>query len=129
MKSSGADVVFVAWAGANGPAMWQSLQQQGVPQKMDIITGLANREIYDTFWPLVPGVKLISHYVWNAPKNAVNKWLIKYLAMNHQAVPNIFTPDGFVTAQMMCRALQTGGVDTAKQLSALNGRQFLPPKS
>lgn len=128
LKNSGADVVFVAWAGANGPAMWQSLQQQGVPQKMDIITGLANREIYDTFGPLVPGVKLVSHYVWNAPKNAVNTWLVKYLAKNHQGVPNIFTPDGFVTAQMICRALQKGGVDTAKQISALEGWQFLAPK-
>jgi branched-chain amino acid transport system substrate-binding protein len=127
LKNSGADVVFVAWAGANGPAMWQSLQQQGVPAKMDIITGLANREIYDTFGPLVPGVKLISHYVWNAPKNAVNKWLVKYMAKQHQ-VPNIFTPDGFVTAQMMCRALQKGGTDTGKQISALEGWQFLAPK-
>jgi branched-chain amino acid transport system substrate-binding protein len=128
LKNSGADVVFVAWAGANGPAMWQSLQQQGVPQKMDIITGLANREIYDTFGPLVPGVKLISHYVWNAPKNAVNTWMVKYLAKQHEGVPNIFTPDGFVTAQMICRALQKGGVDTAKQISALEGWQFLAPK-
>jgi branched-chain amino acid transport system substrate-binding protein len=127
LKNSGADVVFVAWAGANGPAMWQSLQQQGVPAKMDIITGLANREIYDTFGPLVPGVKLISHYVWNAPKNSVNKWLVKYMAKQHQ-VPNIFTPDGFVTAQMMCRALQKGGTDTGKQISALEGWQFLAPK-
>ena len=128
LKNSGADVVFVAWAGANGPAMWQSLQQQGVPQKMDIITGLANREIYDTFGPLVPGVKLVSHYVWNAPKNAVNTWMVKYLAKQHEGVPNIFTPDGFVTAQMICRALQKGGVDTAKQISALEGWQFLAPK-
>jgi branched-chain amino acid transport system substrate-binding protein len=127
LKNSGADVVFVAWAGANGPAMWQSLQQQGVPQKMDIITGLANREIYDTFGPLVPGVKLISHYVWNAPKNAVNTWLVKYMAKQHQ-VPNIFTPDGFVTAQMICRALQKGGTDTGNQISALEGWQFLAPK-
>ncbi len=127
LKNSGADAVFVAWAGTNGPAMWQALQQQGVPQKMTIITGLANREIYDAFGPLVPGVTLISHYVWQAPHNAVNTWLIKYMAKQHK-VPNIFTPDGFVSAQMICRALQKGGTDTSKQISALEGWQFLAPK-
>jgi branched-chain amino acid transport system substrate-binding protein len=94
---------------------------------MTIITGLANREIYDTFGPLVPGVTLVSHYVWNAPKNAVNKWLVKYMAKQHQ-VPNIFTPDGFVVAQMMCRALQKGGTDVGKEISGLEGWQFLAPK-
>jgi branched-chain amino acid transport system substrate-binding protein len=127
LKNANADLVYVAWAGANGPAMWQALQQQGVPKQTAIITGLANRELYDTFGPLVPGVTLLSHYVYQAPKNAVNTWLVKYLAKQHQ-VPNIFTPDGFVTAQMICRALQKGGTDTAKQISALEGWQFLAPK-
>jgi branched-chain amino acid transport system substrate-binding protein len=127
LKNSGADAVFVAWAGTNGPAMWQALQQQGVPQKMTIITGLANRELYDAFGPLVPGVTLVSHYVWQAPHNAVNTWLIKYLA-KQKKVPNIFTPDGFVTAQMICHALAKGGTDTAKQISSLEGWQFLAPK-
>jgi branched-chain amino acid transport system substrate-binding protein len=128
LKNSGADAAFVAWANTtNSAAMWQSLQQQGVPSKMDIITGLANRESYDALGPLVQGVTLISHYVYQAPKNAVNTWLVKYLA-KQKKVPNLFTPDGFVTAQMMCRALQKGGTDTTKQISALEGWQFLAPK-
>ncbi|HEX3224739.1 MAG TPA: ABC transporter substrate-binding protein [Gaiellaceae bacterium] len=129
LKNSNADAAFVAWANTtNAAAMWQSLQQQGVPQKMTIITGLANRESYDAIGPLVQGVTLISHYVYQAPKNAVNTWLIKYLAKQHKGVPNIFTPDGFVAAQMICRALQKGGTDTSKQISALEGWQFLAPK-
>jgi branched-chain amino acid transport system substrate-binding protein len=127
LKNANADLVYVAWAGANAPAMWQALQQQGVPKQTAIITGLANRELYDTFGPLVPGVTLLSHYVYQAPKNAVNTWLVKYLAKQHQ-VPNIFTPDGFVTAQMICRALQKGGTDVGKEISALEGWQFLAPK-
>jgi branched-chain amino acid transport system substrate-binding protein len=43
-------------------------------------------------------------------------------------VPDLFTPDGFVTAQMICRAVQKGGTDTSKQISALEGWQFLAPK-
>jgi branched-chain amino acid transport system substrate-binding protein len=129
LKNSGADAAFVAWANTtNSAAMWQSLQQQGVAQKMDLITGLANRESYDALGPLVQGATLVSHYVYQAPKNAVNTYLTKWLAKNHRGVPNLFTPDGFVTAQMICRALQKGGTDTAKQISALEGWQFLAPK-
>jgi branched-chain amino acid transport system substrate-binding protein len=129
LKNSNADAAFVAWANTtNAAAMWQSLQQQGVPQKMTIITGLANRESYDAIGPLVQGVTLVSHYVYQAPKNAMNQWLINYLAKQHEGVPNLFTPDGFVAAQMMCRALQKGGTDTAKQISGLEGWQFLAPK-
>jgi branched-chain amino acid transport system substrate-binding protein len=129
LKNSNADAAFVAWANTtNSAAMWQSLQQQGVPQKMTLITGLANRESYDALGPLVQGVTLISHYVYQAPKNAVNTYMTKWLAKNKLGVPNLFTPDGFVTAEMMCRALQKGGTDTAKQISALEGWQFLAPK-
>jgi branched-chain amino acid transport system substrate-binding protein len=129
LKNSGADAAFIAWANTtNSAAMWQALQQQGVPSKMDLITGLANRESYDALGPLVQGVTLVSHYVYQAPKNAVNTYMTKWLAKNKLGVPNIFTPDGFVQAQMICRALQKGGTDTAKQISALEGWQFLAPK-
>src|SRR5205085_6519217 len=89
LKNSGADAAFVAWANTtNSAAMWQSLQQQGVASKMDIITGLANRESYDALGPLVQGVTLVSHYVYQAPKNAVNTYLVKFLAKQHK-VPNL----------------------------------------
>jgi branched-chain amino acid transport system substrate-binding protein len=128
LKNSGADAAFIAWANTTtATAMWQALQQQGVPQKMTLITGLANRASYDSLGPLVPGVTLLSHYVYQAPHNAVNTYLIKYMAKQH-AVPDLFTPDGFVTAQMICHALAKGGTDTAKQISSLEGWQFLAPK-
>jgi branched-chain amino acid transport system substrate-binding protein len=129
LKSSGADAAFIAWANTgNSAAMWQALQQQGVPKQMTIVTGLANRASYDALGPLVSGITLLSHYVYQAPKNAVNKYLVKWMAKNRHSVPDIFTPDGFVTAQMICRAVQKGGTDTSKQISALEGWQFLAPK-
>jgi branched-chain amino acid transport system substrate-binding protein len=129
LKNSGGDAAFIAWANTtNAAAMWQSLQQQGVPAKMTIVTGLANRASYDAIGPLVQGVTLLSHYVYQAPHNAVNAYLVKWMAKNRKSVPDLFTPDGFVTAQMMCRAVQKGGTDTSKQISALEGWQFLAPK-
>jgi branched-chain amino acid transport system substrate-binding protein len=129
LKNSNADAAFVAWANTtNAAAMWQSLQQQGVSQKMTIITGLANRESYDSIGPLVQGVTLLSHYVYQAPHNAANTYMVKWLAKNKLGVPNLFTPDGFVTAQLMCRAVAKGGTSTSSQISALEGYQFLAPK-
>jgi branched-chain amino acid transport system substrate-binding protein len=129
LKNAGADAAFVAWANTtNAAAMWQSLQQQGVSKQMTIVTGLANRASYDSIGPLVQGVTLLSHYVYQAPKNKVNTYLVKWMAKNRHSVPDLFTPDGFVTAQMICRAVAKGGTDTAKQISALEGYQFLAPK-
>ncbi len=129
LKNSGADAAFIAWANTTtAAAMWQSLQQQGVAQKLTLVTGLANRASYDALGPLVPGVTLLSHYVYTAPHNAANTYLVKWMAKNRHQVPDLFAPDGFVTAQMICRALQKGGTDTSKQISALEGWQFLAPK-
>jgi branched-chain amino acid transport system substrate-binding protein len=128
LKNANADMVFVAWAGLNGPQMWQALQQQGVPKSTTIVTGLANRAIYPVFGPQVPGVTLVSHYVYQAPKNAVNDWLVKRMKKNGQ-VPDIFTPDGFVIAQMICHAIAKGGdANVDGMISALEGWQFLAPK-
>jgi branched-chain amino acid transport system substrate-binding protein len=130
LKNSNADAGFVAWANTtNSAAMWQALQQQGVSKQMTLITGLANREVYDALGPLVQGVTLVSHYIYTAPKkNPANSYLIKWYAKNVKTVPNLFSPDGFNTALMICRALQKGGDDTAKQISALEGWQFQAPK-
>ncbi len=129
LKNANADMVFVAWAGTNGPQMWQALQQQGVPKSTTIVTGLANRAIYPIFGPQVPGVTLVSHYVYQAPKNPVNDWLVNRMKKNGQ-VPDIFTPDGFVTAQMICQAISKGGTEqnVDAMIQALEGWQFLAPK-
>jgi branched-chain amino acid transport system substrate-binding protein len=109
--------------------MWQSLQQQGVPKSTRLVTGLADRVTYPTLGPALAGVNLLSHYVANGPKkNKVNTWLVKRLAKSKQ-VPDLFTPDGFVAAQLIFRAVQKADGDNVdKMISALEGWQFLAPK-
>ena len=109
--------------------MWQALQQQGVPKQMTIVTGLANRASYDALGPLVSGITLLSHYVYQAPHNSVNTYLVKWMAKNRHSVPDIFTPDGFVTAQMICHAIaKAGDSNVDGMISALEGWQFMAPK-
>jgi branched-chain amino acid transport system substrate-binding protein len=129
LKNADADLVFVAWAGPNATQMWQSLQQQGVPQSTKLVTGLADRVTYPALGPALAGVNLLSHYVANGPKkNKVNAWLVKTMKKSKQ-VPDLFTPDGFVAAQMIVRAVQKANGDNVdKMISALEGWQFLAPK-
>ena len=129
LKNADADLVFVAWAGPNALQMWQSLQQQGVPKSTKLVTGLADRVTYPALGSVLAGVNLLSHYVANGPKkNRVNSWLVKTMAKGKQ-VPDLFTPDGFVAAQMIVRAVQKADGDNVdKMIPALEGWQFLAPK-
>jgi branched-chain amino acid transport system substrate-binding protein len=129
VKNARADLVFVAWAGSNAAAMWTAMQQQGVMRSTTVTTGLPDRVNYPTLGPLFVGAKLLSHYVYQAPKNKVNKWLVAQMKKKRQ-VPDLFTPDGFVTAQMICRAVQKAGGDSNvdRMISALEGWQFVAPK-
>ena len=128
LKNAKPDLVFVAWAGSNSPAMWQALQQQGVISSTDVVTGLADRVNYDTFGPLVPGTELLSNYIYQGPKNKVNTWLVNQMKKSKQ-VPDLFTPDGFNLALMVCHAVQKGnGTDVDKMIAGLEGWQFVGPK-
>jgi branched-chain amino acid transport system substrate-binding protein len=130
VKNANADLVFVAWAGSNSAAMWQALDQQKVFDTTDVMTGLADRATYQTFGPIIgPKAKLLSHYVYQGPKNKVNTWLVKRMRARAGHPPDLFTPDGFNLALMICRAVTVAkGDNVDKMISALEGWQFLGPK-
>ena len=129
LKQKNPDLVYVAWAGSNAAAMWNALDQQGVFNTVDtVVTGLSERATWSSFGPALGKLKFLSHYTAGAPKNAVNDWLIKKMARRGQ-VPDLFTPDGFVAAQMIVHALSKGSTtDVSKMISALEGWSFTGPK-
>jgi branched-chain amino acid transport system substrate-binding protein len=43
-------------------------------------------------------------------------------------VPDLFTPDGFVQAQLLVHALEKGDYNVDKMISSLEGYKFLAPK-
>jgi branched-chain amino acid transport system substrate-binding protein len=123
-KNADPDLLFVAWAGTTAPAMWRALEQQGVT-RAKVATGLAERNT----WSAYPaGIQFLSHYVAEAPKTKINKWLRTTMKKRNQ-IPDIFTPDGFVAAQMIVRAVSRGGgSDVNRMISALEGWRFVGPK-
>jgi branched-chain amino acid transport system substrate-binding protein len=127
-KNANPDLIFVAWAGTTAGAMWKALDQQNVFNGTKVVTGLAERATWSTLGTQATKIQFLSHYVYTAPKNAANDWLVAQMRKRSQ-VPDIFTPDGFVAAQMIVHGLQTAkGDDPDKLVSALEGYKFLAPK-
>ena len=108
--------------------MFKTLDQQGVYAGTQVVTGLAERATWASLGAQATEIHFLSHYVYTAPKNKINDWLVQQLRKRGQ-VPDIFTPDGFVMAQMIVHALKTAGTDDPDKLvSALEGYKFLAPK-
>jgi branched-chain amino acid transport system substrate-binding protein len=127
-KQARPDLLFVAWAGSTAPAMWQALDQQGVFSGTSVVTGLDQRSSYATFGPVAARISFLSHYVYQAPHNRANDYLVSALRAQGK-VPDLFDPDGFVAAQMVAHAVQIAdGDDVDKMIHALEGWTFLAPK-
>ncbi len=126
-KNANPDLLFVAWAGTSGGAMFKTLDQQGVYNGTQVVTGLAERATWAAFGDQATKINFLSHYVYTAPNNKVNTWLKTQMRKRNQ-VPDLFTPDGFVQAQMLVHALQKGDYDVDKMIGALEGWKFLAPK-
>jgi branched-chain amino acid transport system substrate-binding protein len=127
VKNANADLVFVAWAGSTAAALWKSLDQQNVFTGPDVVTGLAERATWGALGDPATKIHFLSHYVYTAPKNKVNDWLVKEMRKKGQ-VPDLFTPDGFNAAIMIVHALKVGNYDVDKMVTALEGFKFLGPK-
>lgn len=122
------DMVFVAWAGATSGAMWQALSQQGVLENTKVVTGLGDRSTYGAYGAASDKITFLNHYFPGAANNAVEKAMIDAVE-KAGAKPDLFTPDGFVAAQMIVHAVEKGGGDDVdKMVEALEGWEFDAPK-
>ncbi|MEU8155271.1 substrate-binding domain-containing protein [Micromonospora sp. NPDC048986] len=119
IKTAKPDLLFVAWAGTTAPAMWQTLDQQGVLSSTTVVTGLDIRASWPTFGAAGAKISFLSHYFDGASDTEASKAL--------KATVNtidLFHPDGFAAAQMVVRAAQEGGDDVDKMVTALEGWSF-----
>ncbi|QAV69080.1 amino acid ABC transporter substrate-binding protein [Salinibacterium sp. UTAS2018] len=117
------DLVFVAWAGATSGAMWEALSQQGVFDSVPVATGLGDVSTYGAYGAASDQISFLNHYFGGATDNDANAAMISYLeAEGEQA--DLFSPDGFVAAQMVVQAVREGGDDVDAMISALEGWTF-----
>jgi len=128
VKDAKPDLVFVAWAGATGSALFKTLHDQGVFAYTRCVTGLADRSSYASFAPIASKVTFLSYYFYQAPKTKANDYLVAALKKQGK-VPDLFDPDGFVAAQMIVHAVEKAdGDDADKTSAALNDWSFEGPK-
>ncbi len=128
VKSAGADLVYVAWAGADAPALWTALDQQGVVGSVKVVTGLAGIASYPLFGAAGAKVSFIAHYFPGAGGgNPVETAMINGIT-KAGGTPDLFSPDGFTAAQMIVHAIQASPTDTSAMVSALEGWSFDGPK-
>ncbi|TQO19013.1 amino acid/amide ABC transporter substrate-binding protein (HAAT family) [Rhodoglobus vestalii] len=117
------DLVFVAWAGATSGAMWEALSQQGVFDSVPVATGLGDISTYGAYGPASDKISFLNHYFGEATDNEANQAMVSYLeAEGKQA--DLFSPDGFVAAQMVVHAVREGGDDVDAMIAALEGWTF-----
>ncbi|MBH0010332.1 substrate-binding domain-containing protein [Salinibacterium sp. SWN1162] len=117
------DLVFVAWAGATSGAMWEALSQQGVFDSVPVATGLGDVSTYGAYGAASDQISFLNHYFGGATDNDANAAMISYLeAEGEQA--DLFSPDGFVAAQMVVQAVREGGDDVDAMIAALEGWTF-----
>ena len=111
VKQANPDLLFVAWAGTTGPALWKALDQQGVLKSVAVTTGLAERATWPTFDPRGKDHLPVALRLGRAGQQD-QRLAVK--TMRHRGqVPDIFTPDGFVAAQMIVRAVQKAAAATS----------------
>jgi branched-chain amino acid transport system substrate-binding protein len=127
LKNANPDLVFVAWAGTSASSMWKALDQQNVFNSTTVATGLPERATWQSFGDQATKIKFFTHYVYTAPKNKVNDWLVAQMKKRSQ-VPDLFSPDGFNAGLMIAQALKVGKYDPDKMVTALEGYKFLGPK-
>ncbi|OKI71003.1 substrate-binding domain-containing protein [Micromonospora sp. CB01531] len=121
IKAAKPDLLFVAWAGTTAPAMWQTLDQQGVLASTTVVTGLDIRASWPTFGAAGSKISFLSHYFDGASDTEAAK---AAKAKIPGGTLDLFHPDGFAAAQMVVRAAQEGGDDVDKMIKALEGWQF-----
>jgi branched-chain amino acid transport system substrate-binding protein len=128
-KDAKADLIFVAWAGASAQSMWQAMSQQGAVDASTVVTGLAEKATWPIFGTAGTKISLLAHYFEGASTNTAATYLINE-EKKAGSFSDLFTPDGFVTAQLLARAIEKADGDTNvdTMISALEGYSFLAPK-
>ena len=126
-KQAASDLIFVAWAGDSTGAMWQALDQQGVLASSTVTTGLGNAASFSAYGAATSKINFLSYYFPGAPSNPVNKAMTEAITAAG-STPDLFSPDGFVAAQMIVEAVEKGQGDVERMVAALEGFSFDGPK-
>lgn len=127
--NSGAEYVYVVWAGANTP--WQQMKDMKLFDKITPITGFPDILGLKAMGDTAVGLKGFTVYNYRLPKNPINDWLVeKHKEKYNGEVPDLFTAGGFTAAIAIVEAVKktNGDTDPEKLISVMEGMRFDTPK-
>ena len=130
-KNANADLLFVAWAGTTAGAMWRALDQQGVfSARRPSPRASPSRRRGGATATRRRRRRSSSSRTTSTRRRRTRSTTGSSAQMRKRSqTPDLFTPDGFVAAQMIVRAVgKADGDDVGKMITALEGCQFLAPK-
>ncbi|MGQ9489624.1 MAG: ABC transporter substrate-binding protein, partial [Anaerolineae bacterium] len=127
---SGADCLFLTWAGTGYVTLFQQLGDLGALDQMRVATGYGDNVSFAAVYGSAVGQIGLNVYHYTVPKNPVNDFLVKRHLELFNEPPDLFTAGGMASAIALAAALEkTGGDTTAdKMIPALEGLKFEGPK-
>ena len=111
----------MAWAGTTAPAMWQTLDQQGVLASTTVVTGLDIRASWPTFGAAGAKISFLSHYFDGASDNRGRQGGQEG-DRRHRSTCSTRTASP--RPRWSCGRSQEGGDDVDKMVTALEGWSF-----
>ncbi len=123
LNDAAPDLIFVAWAGASSGAMWTALEQQKVFDAAPVVTGLGDVSTYGAYGDASGNISFLNHYFDGATDNDAAMAMKEHLEADGKVV-DLFSPDGFVAAQMIVQAIREGGDTVDGMIAALEDFTF-----
>ncbi len=123
----GRKVILIYVAGSGDP---MGKLKGMAPERFDIelSTGGHILPVLPTY-KRVPGMEGAIYYYYEAPKNAVNDWLVKTHQERFDSPPDFFTAGGMAAGVAVVEALKKAGTtDTDALIAAMEGMSFETPK-
>ncbi|MEA4813180.1 MAG: ABC transporter substrate-binding protein [Anaerolineaceae bacterium] len=127
---SGAENLFLTWAGTGYVTLFQQLADQGALEKMKVATGFGDNASFAAVFGNAVGTVGLNVYHYTAAKNEVNDWLVKTSLAEYKEYPDLFTAGGMASAIALGEALKKTNGDTSgdAMIKALEGLKFEGPK-
>ncbi|MGC9399844.1 MAG: substrate-binding domain-containing protein [Anaerolineae bacterium] len=130
VMDSGADCLFLTWAGTGYVTLFQQLEDLGALEEMTVATGYGDNASFTAVYGAALGQIGLNVYHYTVPDNEINDWLTERHFEEYNEPPDLFTAGGMASALALAKALEITGGDTSGEamIPALEGLKFQGPK-
>jgi len=127
---SGADCLFLTWAGTGYVTLFQQLGDLGALDEMQVATGYGDNASFAAVYGSALNQIGLNLYHYTVPDNPANDWLTERHLEEYNEPPDLFTAGGMASAIALAKALEKTGGDASGEamIAALEGLKFDGPK-